>query len=424
MEKLRALLKKIIPKGLFKRLSSPYHFFLGWLGRVLYKDPAQKIKVVGITGTKGKSSVVELTNAILIGGGFTTAVSGTVQMKLGDWCEPNKFKQTMPGRFFLQEFMAKAVKQNIDWMVIESTSEGAKQYRNRFINYDCLIFTNLAPEHIESHGGYENYKNAKLSIVRDSVQNGKKRPRTVVSNLDDKEGPDFLNFELENKIGYSLSELTDVIVKDRGLEFTYNKNRFVSPLTGKFNLYNLLAVIKFGESIGIPVEKMQKTLSEFGYIPGRVERIEEGQDFEVVVDYAHTPDSLENIYKAFDHAERRVCILGNTGGGRDQWKRPVMAKIADTYCDQIILTNEDPYDEDPLKILGEMRAAITQTEYEIIFDRRNAITEAINRAQKGDAILITGKGTDAFIMGPQGTKIPWSDSGICREVLKKKMGKN
>jgi len=294
--------------------------------------------------------VVEIANAVLEGAGYSTAVSGTVQFKIGDWSEKNAFKQTMPGRFFLQNFIKKAADKKIDWMIIEATSEGAKQFRNRFIHLDALIFTNLAPEHIESHGGYENYKQAKISIIRNSLEKSCKQDRHLLVNGDDKEADDFLNFDVEHKHRFGLSLLQDVLIKQQGVEFTYKDIRFTSPLSGEFNVKNLLSVIMFGEGIGIPLETMAKTISEFGEIPGRVQRIEAGQDFEVIVDYAHTPDSLEAIYDAFKHAENRICILGNTGGGRDQWKRPVMAKIADEHCDEIILTNEDPYDEDPLAI--------------------------------------------------------------------------
>lgn len=422
MEKIASIIRAIIPTKLFNILTIPYHFSLAWLGAVKNKHPSKELKVIAVTGTKGKSSVVEMANAILEGAGYKTAVSGTVQFKIGDWSEPNSFKQTMPGRFFLQNFMRRAVNEGVDWMVMEATSEGAKQFRNRFMHFDAFIFTNLAKEHIESHGGYDKYRGAKLSIIKNSLEASCKKDKVLLVNGDDVEADKFLDFDIENKRRYSLDQVQDVLMKKQGLEFTYKGVRFISPLSGEFNIRNLLAVIQFGESQGISLENMKETIATFDSIPGRVQRIEEGQDFEVIVDYAHTPDSLEAIYKTFSHADNMICILGNTGGGRDQWKRPVMAQIADNYCDQIILTNEDPYDEDPLAILGQMREAITDTPYEVIFDRRNAIFAAVDRAQKGDAVMITGKGTDAFIMGPNGTKIPWSDSGIAHEALQKRMG--
>jgi len=331
MNTLISLIKKIIPEPVFKKLSVPYHFALAWLGAVKNNHPSKELKIIGITGTKGKSSVTEITNAVLEGAGFSTAVSGTVQFKIDDWSEENKFKQTMPGRFFLQNFLRKAKNKEVDWVVIEMTSEGAKQFRNRFIYLDAFIFTNLAPEHIESHGSYQKYKEAKLSIIKNSLEASPKRDRLLIVNGDDKEADDFLNFDVENKYRFELSLLTDIVIKQKGVEFTYKDTRFVSPLSGEFNIKNLLSVIMFGEGIGIPLETMQKTIAEFKEIPGRVQRIDAGQDFEVIVDYAHTPDSLEAIYKAFDHAQNRICILGNTGGGRDQWKLKCLGQIQELH---------------------------------------------------------------------------------------------
>jgi len=163
-------------------------------------------------------------------------------------------------------------------------------------------------------------------------------------------------------------------------------------------------------------------VEEFSGIRGRMEFIEGGQDFVAVVDYAHTPDSLEKVYEAFQYA-KKICVLGNTGGGRDKWKRVEMGTIAGKHCSHIILTDEDPYDEDPLQILEEMKKGITRPIHETILDRRDAIAKALSVAQTGDAVLITGKGTDPYIMGPGGDKKEWDDATVVREELKKLMGK-
>jgi len=254
MNTLISLIKKCIPDALFKKLSVPYHFFLAWAGSIKNGNPSKQLQILAVTGTKGKSSVTEIANAVLVGAGFSTAVSGTVQFKIGDWSEENKFKQTMPGRFFLQNFIKKAVDKNIDWMVLEATSEGAKQFRNRFIHFNALIFTNLAPEHIESHGGYENYKQAKRSIITHSLEKSSKTDRHLFVNGDDKEAADFLDFNIEHKHEFKLSLLQDIVIKQKGVEFTYKETRFISPLSGEFNVQNLLSVIMFGESIGISLE--------------------------------------------------------------------------------------------------------------------------------------------------------------------------
>ncbi|MEN9338187.1 MAG: hypothetical protein RIQ41_501, partial [Candidatus Parcubacteria bacterium] len=162
---------------------------------------------------------------------------------------------------------------------------------------------------------------------------------------------------------------------------------------------------------------------QLSLIRGRVERVEEGQDFTVIVDYAHTDDSLRKLYEAFP-SSRKIAVLGSTGGGRDGWKRPVLGKIADEYCDEIIVTNEDPYDEDPMKIMSEVASGITAHTPRITLDRREAIAQALSLARTGDTVLISGKGTDPYIMGPHGTKIPWDDTTVAREELKKLLAGN
>ncbi|HMP85401.1 MAG TPA: cyanophycin synthetase, partial [Candidatus Paceibacterota bacterium] len=171
--------------------------------------------------------------------------------------------------------------------------------------------------------------------------------------------------------------------------------------------------------------KIKKTAVEkLSEIPGRVQKVKVGQDFDVIVDYAHTAESLEELYKAFPN-RRKICILGNTGGGRDKWKRPIMAKVAEKYCDEIILANEDPYDEDPFQIVQEMKDAISDStkSVKIILDRRQAISEAVKKAQKNDIVLISGKGTDPYIMEANGQKTPWSDFEIAKEEILKQIKK-
>ena len=190
-----------------------------------------------------------------------------------------------------------------------------------------------------------------------------------------------------------------------------------SKLSGEFNLYNILAAISFAETQNVDKNIIKRAVEKFSGIRGRMERIEAGQDFTVIVDYAHTPDSLEKVYQVFQ-GQKKICVLGGTGGGRDGWKRPVMGNIAGRYCDHIILTDEDPYDEDPQKIVDEIRAGIGGINCEIIMDRREAIREAFKHAKTGDAVIITGKGTDPYIMGAGGNKTEWDDADVAREELK------
>lgn len=416
METIIKTLKKILPNSLVARLLPFYHFLLAVAGAVIYRFPANSVKVVAVTGTKGKSSTVEITNAILEEAGFKTAVLSTIRFKIGDDSRPNLLKMTTPGRFFVQKFIREAVNAKCDYVVLEMSSEAAKQYRHKFISYDALIFTNLSPEHIESHGSYENYVNAKLSIGKE-LEKSKKTDRVLVVNADEKESERFLKLNIPTKLKYSLSEGSYTTEKGK-ISFTFENQNLSTPLEGKFNIYNCLAAATFAKNQGIDLDVIKKALEKIKIIRGRVEHVDCGQNFDVIVDYAHTADSLEKLYLAFPN-QKKIAILGNTGGGRDTWKRPVMAEVADKYCDHVILTNEDPYDEDPKEIINQMIPGFKKHKPEIIMDRREAIAVALGKATPSSVVLITGKGTDPFIMGPNGSKISWDDATVAREELSK-----
>ncbi|MBU6426628.1 UDP-N-acetylmuramoyl-L-alanyl-D-glutamate--2,6-diaminopimelate ligase [Patescibacteria group bacterium] len=417
-----AKIRKIIPAKTFRFFQPAYHWALAFMAAVWYRFPSRKLKVIGVTGTKGKSSTVEILNAILEEAGYKTALSNTIRFKVGEMSSENLYKMSMPGRFAAQRLLRKAVNLKCDYFIIEMTSQGSILYRHRFIDLDALIFTNLAPEHIESHGSYDNYVAAKVEIAK-RLSNSHKPDKAIIANADDKESPKFLECNAERKITYSAKDAEPYEVKRDGIDFTLSQKTVHSQLSGLFNLYNIMAAISAARSQNVSDEITIRAVEKFSGIPGRVQKIElpmsrlgRNQDFTVIVDYAHTPDSLEKLYQVFQ-SSRNICVLGGTGGGRDSWKRKEMGRIADKYCDEIILTDEDPYDEDPKRIVGDVATGIVSQKPEIIMDRRLAIREAIKRARTGDSVLITGKGTDPYIMGPNGTKTPWSDADVAREEL-------
>ena len=403
-------------KHLRRTLLAPYHYAWAVLAALWYGFPARRLTVIGVTGTKGKSSVAEMLSAILSAAGNKTALAGTIRFAIGDESRPNLFKMTLPGRGFIQKFLAEAVEKNCTHAVVEITSEAALQYRHLGLDLDALIFTNLQKEHVESHGSMENYFRAKFRIA-ESLVRSQKRPRIIVANADDARGAAFLAIQVEKQIPFSLTDVADTHTDERSVSFLYGGTHFTLPLPGEFNILNALAAIKTAETCGVPLATCAKALRELSRISGRVERIETGQDFIAIVDYAHTPDSLTALYGAFP-THRKICVLGNTGGGRDTWKRPEMGRIADLACDHVILTNEDPYDEDPRAIVEAMAAGMKRTP-EIIMDRREAIRAALAAARPGDAVLISGKGTDPFIMGAKGSRLPWSDAQVFREELER-----
>ncbi|MDZ4284551.1 MAG: UDP-N-acetylmuramyl-tripeptide synthetase, partial [Patescibacteria group bacterium] len=372
--------KKLIPRFALRAIRPPYHYLLSFLGALRYGFPSRKITVVGVTGTKGKSSVVELVSALFETAGKKTALAGTIRFKIGDQTVPNLHKMTMPGRFFVQKFLRDAVEAKCDVAVLEMTSEGVVQYRHKWIELDALIFTNLSPEHIEAHGSLENYVKAKLALA-DALACSSKRPRRMIANTDDPLGEAFLAYGVEEKIPYSLKDLDLHTLTQDGASIVLEGVTIRTPLMGLFNVYNMLAAIACARAFGVPLAAIERALGTLSPIPGRVEKFESPRDahkhITAIVDYAHTPDSLTQLYQAFSK-EEKICVLGNTGGGRDTWKRPEMGRIAGEYCAHVILTNEDPYDEDPYAIVNAMANGIVDNAHvSIIMDRREAIREAL-----------------------------------------------
>jgi UDP-N-acetylmuramoyl-L-alanyl-D-glutamate--2,6-diaminopimelate ligase len=417
MSKLLHTIKRWLPTAIMNFFRPAYHFFLAWLSSVWYHNPSEDITVIGVTGTKGKSTTTELLAHILETAGYTVAVSNTIRFKVADENRRNKRKMSMPGRFFLQHFFWQAVDAGCEYAVVEMTSEGAAQFRHRFIELDTLIFTNLSPEHLDAHGSFANYKEAKLDIARQLTRSNKSPTRLVVN--DDNEHSDaFLSTPADEHITYELEDAKPFSSTASGSKITLGDQELKTKLFGEFNIYNILAAAKTCKAHGLSRENINDGVSSFSGVPGRLEAIDEGQGFGVYVDYAHTPDSLEKVYETFGDFSK-VCILGACGGGRDKWKRKKMAKIAENHCRKIFLTDEDPYDEDPKQIVEEMAKAISIPKYEIIMDRRKAIRAALKEASKNDVVLLTGKGTDPYIMRENGKKQEWDEAAIAREELQK-----
>jgi len=398
-----------------KIIFSIYHFLLALLGAIIYGFPSKKIKVIGITGTKGKTTTTEMVKAIFEKAGIKTASISSIRFTLGKKEWENKLKMTMPGRFKLQKFLRQAVNEKCQYAVFEATSEGIIQHRHRFIEFEAVVFTNLSPEHIERHGSFEKYREAKLKLFKHA------RGKTFIINIDDNNAKYFLQIKAKEKWSYGVKRPASLVAKncqqkDNGISFTVNGVKFELPLVGKFNIYNALAAICISLSQGLTLKDCLNGLKGIKAVPGRMEIVVE-DPFKVVVDYAHTPDSLEKVYKALKKDRRMICVLGSAGGGRDKWKRPKMGEKAAQYCDKIIITNEDPYDEDPKKIIEQV-AKGAKGKALIVLDREEAIKKAINMAKRGDVVIITGKGSECWMCLSKGKKIPWSDKQVVLKNLR------
>jgi UDP-N-acetylmuramoyl-L-alanyl-D-glutamate--2,6-diaminopimelate ligase len=382
-----------------------YHFVLALLGAIRYGFPSRRIKVIGITGTKGKTTTTTLVASLLAASGRKTALLSSERIQIGDFVEKNRKGNSMPGRFFIQDYLHRAVAAGCEYAVIEVTSQGVVMHRHRFIRWAAAAITNIHPEHIEAHGSFENYRNAKLSFLRYAAKQG----ALVFVNNDD---------ELSGYFSDHLPAMQTSFFSMQGLMELPEETRKVLP--GKFNLQNVALALNILRHFGVENEKIVEGLRSFKGVPGRAEFVQY-EPFAVVVDYAHTPGSLQAIYEAVQETTkgRIIGVLGGAGGGRDKWKRPEMGAIAARYCERIILTNEDPYDEDPMVILKETAKGFPPgAQYETMLDRKEAIFKAIRTARPGDAVVITGKGSEPYIHLAKGEVMEWSDREIAEEALR------
>lgn len=395
------IIRKLAPKFLI----SWYHFLLAFWGAFFYGFPGKKLIVIGVTGTNGKSTVVEMCHQILQEAGYEVASQSTIQFKINKEVQPNLYKMTMPGRFFIQKFLRQAVKANCQYAVLEVTSEGILQHRHRFINFNTAVFTNLSPEHIERHGGFENYKKAKGKLFK-ACEN------IHVINSDDQNAEYFLSFPAKKKITYQLKNGQPAI--------DGSPTPISLKLLGEFNLSNAASAIAVGLAQGVSLEVAKKAVGKIESIPGRMELVIK-EPFKVFVDYAFTPNALEKVYQTLIsyklQANKLTCVLGAAGGGRDKWKRPILGQMAAKYCDEIIITNEDPYDENPLDIINKVAEGTEEAVYKIL-DRREAIHEALKSARPGDTVIITGKGSEPLMCLAGGKKIPWDDRKVVKEEFR------
>ncbi|MFA6130713.1 MAG: UDP-N-acetylmuramoyl-L-alanyl-D-glutamate--2,6-diaminopimelate ligase [Patescibacteria group bacterium] len=431
---MKKLLKKIIPE----RLILGYHYCVSMTAAIFYGFPSKKMIVIGVTGTKGKTSTANFIWSVLMAGGLETGIVSTANIRIGKTEMMNEYHMTMPGRWVIQKFLAQMVKAGCTYCVVETTSEGLKQYRQTGVYYDIGVFTNLTPEHLPSHGGsFEKYKAMKGKMfatltTHEKNINGKRIEKVIIANADSEHAEYFLNFSADKKITYALEAKADYRADEieetpSGVSFNLGEKKITLGILGKFNVSNALPAVVIGRLAGIDDEKIAHGLLGLRLIPGRMETIHEGQDFTVIVDYAHEKQSITHVLQTANAMKkpgaRTIILLGAEGGGRDKAKRPIMGELSATMADFVVVSNVDPYEDDPTEIaediavVAEKFGKIRNENLFVIEDRRMGIRKALSLAKKDDIILITGKGAEqSIVIG--GKKSNWDDRIVVREELK------
>ncbi|MDD5693216.1 MAG: UDP-N-acetylmuramoyl-L-alanyl-D-glutamate--2,6-diaminopimelate ligase [Patescibacteria group bacterium] len=422
--------RKIIPKPIFRLFQPYYHLLLAITGNIKYGFPGKKMIIIGVTGTNGKSTTADLITAVLKNNGIKTGMTSSVAFEIAGKRIENNTSRTTLGRWKLQKLLRQMVDAGCTHAVIEVASEGIAWHRVWGIAFDVAIFTNLSPEHLNFHKTMENYRNAKGKLFSGLAKSKKKGfPKTIIVNSDDKEWKYFYDFAADKKYTYGLENgeiwATNMMFGDR-TEFDIVENDQKYPvranLPAKFNVYNMLAAYATGRAFRIEPEKIIGGLESVKLVKGRMEEITNKRGIKIFVDYAVTPESFELLFRELKRVTpgRLISVFGATGD-RDKSKRPKLGEMAAKLTDEVIITDEESYSENPAVIvdaIAEGAFAVRKKGIEIILDRREAIKKAIEIATQGDTIVITGMGHEKFRNMGGNKKIPWDEPEVIKEILK------
>jgi len=437
---LKSAIKKIIPESVLLA----YHKALAIAANVLYWFPSRKMVVIGVTGTKGKSSTVVMTTRILEEAGYRVGSMNSIFFQVADRDWPNRAKQSMLGRMKLQRFLRRMVHAGCTHAVIEVTSEGIAQHRHHGIVFDVVVFTNLSPEHIEAHGSYIAYRHAKEMIFKNlSATHAKPQvPKVIVVNGSDEAAEKFLRHRADQKwIVYTDPAQArqerakeHVLVADKiqsaadGTVLTIGERYIHMQIHGRHMAENALLAIATAQSLGVSLSTCEQALEGIDSLPGRSELLVVKKNFQIMVDYAHEPRSFEAVLasaRTITPTGKIIVVFGATGGGRDAAKRPVMGAIAARYADYVILTTDDPYDDDPDELISDIAPGVIAeqkhwkegAQWFRITDRKSAIAKALSLARRNDLVLLLGKGSEQTMIVKGNRAIPWSDKDVVRKLL-------
>ncbi|HLQ97128.1 MAG TPA: UDP-N-acetylmuramoyl-L-alanyl-D-glutamate--2,6-diaminopimelate ligase [Candidatus Dormibacteraeota bacterium] len=401
---------------------------LAFIAAKFYDFPTSKLSLIGITGTNGKTTTTYLLEAIFKQDQKNTGLIGTIQMKIGDKTYP--VNNTTPDSLLLQKTFKQMVDEEIDTAIMEVSSHALDLGRVHGCDYDVALFTNLSLDHLDYHKDLDDYLRVKSLLfaqLGNSYRPGDRK--FAILNADDPASQLIKKSTAQHILTYGCKSNADMMAKN--IELRANGTKFTlktpigeieinSQLVGMFNVYNMLAASSIAVVQHVDLQVIKEALENISGVHGRFEQVNKGQRFSVIVDYAHTPDSLENVLQTItEFSKRRIFVVVGCGGDRDRSKRPLMANIAVKYADQAIFTSDNPRTENPLSILNDMTDHLKETNYEVIDDRKQAIFRAIDLAKDDDIILIAGKGHETY-QEINRVKYDFDDREIASEAIKQK----
>jgi UDP-N-acetylmuramoyl-L-alanyl-D-glutamate--2,6-diaminopimelate ligase len=452
---MRSLLKKLIPVKLFRFIEPYGHLCEAVLANVVRGFPAKKLKIIGVTGTNGKTSTSFLIHRMLHEAGYKVGLMTTVAYGAGDHIKPQMTHMTTLSAPALLDRIVELKAQGIEWLILETTSHALAQHRVWGVPFSVAVMTNVTHEHLDYHGTFERYVEAKQRLFVQTNSN-RKGLQVGIINAEDPSAEGFAK-TIAHPVLYGTSATADlkaeniqlspdgVSYKAVHLDNTYHIR---CNLPGSFNVYNSLAAVTVGEVLGLGEEQIEKGIAALEGVEGRMTRIDEGQDYNVIVDYAHTPDSFEKLFKDMRPVVTgKLIVMFGSAGRRDEAKRAEQGCLAGEYADEVVVTEEDDRDMDGQKIMdqiasgAESKGKKRDSDLFLVHDRTEAIRFAVGRAKKGDTVLLLGKGHEKDILrnGPRAAELrhlqqddhnparvvtsPWDEIGTARQTVQDRQAK-
>ncbi len=445
----KRLLKKIIPLSVFRIIEPTGHLVEAMLLHARAGFPLRGVRVIGVTGTNGKTSTAFLIHKMLTEAGYKAGLMTTVAYGVGSDIKPQVAHMTSVSVPTLLKRVKEMKAEGMDWLVLETTSHALAQHRVWGVEYSVAVLTNITHEHLDYHGSFERYRQAKRKLFIQTNRN-KKGLQTGIVNADDPYAEEFAA-AIKHPVFYGQ---TDADVRATGISLSPAGSTYKAVtddetydischLPGSFNVSNSLAAIAVGRVLGLSKEQIEQGISALKNVEGRMDRIDEGQDFDVIVDYAHTPDSFEKLLGDIKPMVKgKLIVMFGSAGRRDEAKRAVQGELAGHYADEVVVTEEDDRDIDGQEIMEQIAKGVEKAgktkdkDLFLVHDRTEAISFAINRAKKGDTVMLLGKGHEKDILrpGPKAAELrhlpqddhntdrviefPWDEVAVARQALK------